>query len=92
MAYYSQINEKMAVMKSEMGSKIMDRIRFHETGFKRTTKWTHDIYPRCLHNNETFVYVLRYPAETSRTQWELSINELIETLIELRTNPKIIMD
>ena len=37
LAYYSQSNEKMAVGKSEMASKIMDRIRPCRKGFKKRT-------------------------------------------------------
>ena len=59
----------MAMGKSEIVSKIMDRI-----------------FPR-----GKSLHVLQCPIETSRTQWESAINELEEILIELRTNPQIIM-
>ena len=46
--------------------------------------------PRCLQHNEICLHVLQCPAETSRTHWEVAINELEETLIDIRTNPNII--
>ena len=54
---------------------------------KRRQEWTHDVCPRYLQINETcLLHVLQYPADTSRKHWELVIDELKETLIELRTN------
>ena len=50
---------------------------------KRRQKWTRDLCPRYLQNNETCLHVLQCPVETSRTQWESAINELEEILIEL---------
>ena len=57
---------------------------------KRRHEWNHDMCPRCLQNNESCLYVLQCPTETSRTHWEVAINELEETLIDLQTNPNII--
>ena len=57
---------------------------------KRRHEWNHDMCPRCLQQNETCLHVLQCPADTSRTQWEVAINELEDTLIDLRTNPNII--
>ena len=45
--------------------------------------------PRCLQNNETCLHILQCPVETPRTHWELVINKLEETLIDIRTNPHI---
>ena len=58
---------------------------------KGRQKWTHDLCPRCLQNNETCLHDIPCPAETSRTQWELAINKLEKKLTDLRTNPQIIM-
>ena len=51
-----------------MASKTMDRIRPRRKDLKRRQEWTHDLRPRCLQNNETYLHVLQCPAETSRTQ------------------------
>ena len=48
---------------------------------KRRQEWTHDLCPRCLQQNETCLYILQYPEDTSRIHWELAIDELEESLI-----------
>ena len=50
---------------------------------KRRHKLYHHLCPRCLQNNETCLHVLQCPAEISRTHWELVINELEETIIDI---------
>ena len=76
--------------KDKMVIKIHGQDSPQLVGLKKSQEWTHDMCPRCLQHNEICLHVLQCPAETSRTHWELAINELEETLIDIRTNPHII--
>ena len=80
--------------KIKVANKTMERIRPHRKGFKAAAgmnSWSMPPISSKQWNNETWLHVLQCPAETSRPQWELALNELEEILIELRTNPQIII-
>ena len=57
---------------------------------KQQNEWSHGLCLRCLQENDIYIHVLQYPAEAARTDWEKIIEDLEDTLVNLRTHPNII--
>ena len=81
----------MALRKDEMDVEIVDWICISgEICEKKQNEWSHGLCLRCLQENETCIYVLQYPTEAARVDWEQIIEDLEDTLVNLRTHPNII--
>ena len=88
---YHTSKYEITMEKDEMDVEIVDRtFTIVRRVMKRRKEWSHILCPRCLQENETCIHVLQCLAKVPRTNWEKIIEDLEDTLVNIRTHPNII--